>query len=241
MSGPDRNASDDPKADLESMRERIAQELAALGEDPLEGSSEDDLALGFALAQGSPHADIDVATVQTLAGWAQAPAPEPESASEQDDALSELAQARVWRTVELRSKNGNSGKADGITPQASPAPSSRPLLIGTVVALLAVAAGVILVPVLTADTPEPAKDSTVAQAPASITTEELDVLSTQARAGLAALDRLSGEPTGTARVEALASDYAIRLEALAKPSGSSSGHSPGHRVGPRGNPRGGQG
>lgn len=239
MSGPDRNASDDPKADLESMRERIAQELAALGEDPLEGSSEDDLALGFALAQGSPHADIDVATVQTLAGWAEAPEPESESEPEpeQDDALSELAQARVWRTVELRSKNGNSGKADGITPQVSPAPSSRPLLIGTVVALLAVAAGVILVPVLTADTPEPAKDSTVAQVPASITTEELDVLSTQARAGLAALDRLSGKPTGTARVEALASDYASRLEALAKPPGNSSGHG----VVPRGNPRGGQG
>ena len=232
MSGPDRNASDDPNADLESMRERIAQELAALGEDPLEGSSEDDLALGFALAQGSPHADIDVATVQTLAGWAEAAAPEPQ----QDDALSELAQARVWRTIELRSKNGNGGKADGTT-QASPAPSSRPLLIGTVVALLAVAAGVVLVPVLTADTPESAKDSTVAQAPASITTEELDVLSTQARAGLAALDRLSGEPTGTARVEALASDYATRLEALAKSPGDSSGHG----AVPRGNRRGGQG
>lgn len=237
MSGPDRNASDDPKPDLEPnlerVRERIAQELAALGEDPLEGS-EDDLALGFALAQGSPHADIDVATVQTLAGWAEGPADRDQDEKqdgkqdgkrdgEQADALSELAQARVWRTIELRSK---SGKEDGTAPQTSSAPSSRPLLIGTVVALLAVAAGVVLVPVLTADTPQPAKDPTVAQAPASITTEELDVLSTQARAGLAALDRLSGEPTGTARVEALASDYATRLEAL--------DNAPGHNVGPRG-------
>lgn len=213
MSGPDGNASDDLEPGLESARERIAQELAALGEEPLD-SPDDDLALEFALAQGSPHADIDVATVQTLASWAEAPEPEQ---GQQDNELSELAQARVWRTIELRGKNSRD------TPQVSPAPSTRSLLIGTIVALVAVAAGVVLVPVLMADTPASAKSSTVAQAPASITTEELGVLSTQARAGLAALDRISGEPTGTARVEALAAAYAERLEASGNAARGSQG------------------
>ncbi len=216
MSGPDRDASQDSESKLspepspEVLRERIAQELAALGEEPLEPSDEGDAALEFALAGGSPQGDLDVATLQTLAGWAEPP--ETEQASDAD-ALSELAQARVWRTIELRGKSSRTGPEAKPEAEGSPGRSTRPVLLA-VVALFAVAAGVVLVPVLTADKPDLSKKSPVAQAPASITAEELDVLSTQARAGLAALDRLSGEPTGTARVEALASDYAERLEAL---------------------------
>lgn len=216
MSGPDRNASPDsdpelnPEPNPELLRERIAQELAALGEAPLESSDEDDAALEFALAGGSPHGDLDVATLQTLAGWAEPPDTGQGAGA---DALSELAQARVWRTIELRGKSSRSGSEAKPAAEASPNRSTRPVLLA-VVALFAVAAGVVLVPVLTADKPDLSEKSPVAQAPASITAEELDVLSTQARAGLAALDRLSGEPTGTARVEALASDYAERLEAL---------------------------
>lgn len=231
MSGPDRDASQDSESNPDPasnpVRERIALELAALGEDPLDDSPEADLAVEFALADGDLHADIDVATLHTLAGWA-------EPADGQADALSELAQARVWRTIELRGKAG--GKADRAgqaaqerttTEEVSTSRSARPVLFA-VVALLAVAAGVVLVPVLTADTPELSEQSPVAQAPtpSSITAEELDVLSTQAQAGLAALDRLSGGPTGTARVEAMASDYAGRLEAL--------GDSPGRGAGPQG-------
>jgi len=215
MSGPDRKASQDSEPSPDSVRERIALELAALGEDPLDASPEGDLALEFALADGNPRADIDVATLETLAGWA-----EPQGQQGQQDELSELAQARVWRTIELRGKADT--KADTKAAEVSNSRSTRPVLFA-VVALLAVAAGVVLVPVLTADTPELSEESPVAQAPgttqggtapASIKAEELDVLSTQARAGLAALDRLTGEPTGTARVEAMASDYAGRLEAL---------------------------
>lgn len=174
------------------MRERIAAELAALGEDAL--GDDDELAFAFGDAS-----DVDVATVQTLAGWADTDAGA-------DDALSELAQARVWRTIELRTKSAVA---------ESPAPrSGRPLLLGAVVAMVAVAAGVLLVPVLTPSKPAPTEP--VAKAPVAapvVTAEELDVLSTQARAGLAALDRLSGEPQGTARVEAMADAYARRLEA----------------------------
>jgi len=234
MSGPDRKPSQDSVSSPdpspgsnpspESIRERIALELEALGEDPLDDSPQGDLAVEFALGDGHPHADIDVATVQTLAGWAE-PVPG------QVDELSELAQARVWRTIELRGKADKPrAKADEDSDEdadSSTVRSTRPVLFA-VVALLAVAAAVVLVPVLTADTPELSEQSPVAQAPAasSITAEELDVLSTQARAGLAALDRLSGEPTGTARVEAMASDYAGRLEAL--------GNAPG-QGGPQGN------
>lgn len=208
MSGPDRNASDELEPDSDAVRARIEQELAALGEDPLDGSAQDELALEFALGGGSPHADLDVATLQTLAGWAETPSPA------QDDALSELAQARVWRTIELRGKKSVETQQAGTDVAAER--SSRPLWVGAV-ALLAVAAGVILVPLLTTDQPAPARESaresSVAQNSAPVTAEELEVLSMQARTGLAALDRLRGEPTGTARVEALAADYAGRLEA----------------------------
>lgn len=183
MSGPEREAEDP-----EVVRRRIAAELAALGEDPL-GDEEDDEALAFAL--GEP--DVDVATVQTLAGWARDEGDEP--------ALSELAQARVWRTVELRTKRG---------PGTAKRRSAFPL-VGTVVALVAIAAGLMLVPVLTPDGPEVGHEP-VATAPA-VTAEELEALSIQARAGLEALDRLSGEPRGRARAAAMAEDYARRLEA----------------------------
>ncbi|MGH1346833.1 MAG: hypothetical protein ACRBN8_35020 [Nannocystales bacterium] len=238
MTGPDRDPSQDSKANLQANREatceQIARELAALGEEPLDVSGQDDLALEFALADGKPRADIDVATVQTLAGWA-----DPARESAQDDPLSELAQARVWRTIELRDKANAPDSQPGSTPESKPSPkpgarsdgarSARPVLFA-VAALLAVAAAVVLVPVLTADTPALSEESPVARgatAPPAITAEELDVLSTQARAGLAALDRLSGEPSGTARVEAMASDYAGRLEAL--------GSVPGTVTGPQGN------
>ncbi len=196
MSGPDRNTTDETD---EAMRERIAAELAALGEDGLGEGPDDDDALAFALGD-TP--DLDIATVQTLAGWADA---DPDV----DDELSELAQARVWRTIELRTKSAEVAEAPTTAPR-----SGRPLLLGAVVAMVAVAAGVLLVPVLTPSKPAPTEP--VAKAPVAapaVTAEELDVLSTQARAGLAALDRLSGEPQGTARVEAMADAYARRLEA----------------------------
>jgi|GEM_PF-2180033 len=197
MSGPDRERG---KADA-AEAERIAQELAALGEEPL---AEDDEALAFAqslAADPAARPDIDIATVQTLAGWADA--------VPSDESLSELAQARVWRTIELRTKS-----AEGSTTPARSRSRTRPVLLGAVVALVAVAAGFVLVPVLSPPpTSQTSPTSPVAKAEPAVTAEELDVLSTQARAGLAALDRLSGEPRGTARVEALATDYARRLEA----------------------------
>lgn len=199
MSSPDAKPNLDP-AEVD----RIAAELAALGEDPLADDPNEDEALAFALAPFADRApDVDIATVQTLAGWA-----DPEACPQRE--LSELAQARVWRTVELRTKQGE-------TPDevAAPTPSKRPLVLGAVVALFAAAAAVVLVPVLTpSDSPE-GEPATVARAPQAptVTAEELDVLSTQARASLAALDRLSGEPRGSARAAAMADAYARRLEA----------------------------
>lgn len=211
MTSPDAKTNPAPE-DLE----RIAAELAALGEDPL--ADEGDEALAFALGDAP---DIDIATVQVLgqtaAGWADA---EAELATSEDHGeLSELAQARVWRTIELRTKQAEA-------PAEAPArqPSKRPLplgTLGTVVALFAAAAAVVLVPVLNpSDTPGAseggtpvAQTSVTPEAAPSVTAEELDVLSTQARASLAALDRLSGEPRGSARAAAMADAYARRLEA----------------------------
>ncbi|MCR9164710.1 MAG: hypothetical protein ACE37F_33970 [Nannocystaceae bacterium] len=193
MSSPDAKPNPDP-----AERERIAAELAALGEDPLTDDPSDDEALAFALADAP---DIDVSTVQTLARWAQ---PEWDDA---DAELSELAQARVWRTVELRTKQAEA---------PAPTPAKRPLLLGAVVALFAAAAAVVLVPVLSPSDASQDEPASVAQAPAdvaAVTAEELDVLSMQARASLAALDRLSGQPRGSARAEAMADAYARRLEA----------------------------
>lgn len=203
MSSPDAKSNPDP-----TEIDRIAAELAALGEDPLADDPSEDDALAFALTPFAERApDIDIATVETLAGWADADAhPEPE--------LSELAQARVWRTVELRTK-----QTEAPAEVPATAPSKRPLVLGAVVALFAAAAAVVLVPVLTpSDSPHSpgAESAPVARAPQatpSVTAEELDVLSTQARASLAALDRLSGEPRGSARAAAMADAYARRLEA----------------------------
>jgi hypothetical protein len=214
MTSPDAKTNPAPE-DLE----RIAAELAALGEDPL--ADEGDAALAFALGDAP---DIDIATVQVLgqtaAGWADAEAEL--DTSEDHGELSELAQARVWRTIELRTTQSEA-------PAEAPArqPSKRPLLLGTlgtlgtVVALFAAAAAVVLVPVLNpSDTPGAseggtpvAQTSVTPEAAPSVTAEELDVLSTQARASLAALDRLSGEPRGSARAAAMADAYARRLEA----------------------------
>ncbi len=207
MNGPDRNA-DDPSMD----HDRIAAELAALGEEPLDDTDGGDAALAFAAAGGRPRADADVATLQTLAGWASTP----EDLGQTDDSLSEIAQARVWRTIELRTR-GTSG--DGASPQTERSRSSRPVVLGLAVAMLAVAAGVLLVPVLVPDSAGgPAADSpsVAGREPTpsvTLSPEELDVLSMQARASLDALDRLSGQPRGTKRVEALAADYAQRLNA----------------------------
>lgn len=199
MSSPDAKPNLDP-AEVD----RIAAELAALGEDPLADDPNEDEALAFALAPFADRApDVDIATVQTLAGWA-----DPEACPQRE--LSELARARVWRTVELRTK-----QAETSDEVAAPTPSKRPLVLGAVVALFAAAAAVVLVPVLTpSDSPE-GEPATVARAPQAptVTAEELDVLSTQARASLAALDRLSGEPRGSARAAAMADAYARRLEA----------------------------
>ena len=90
--------------------------------------------------------------------------------------------------------------------------------------MFAVAAGVVLVPVLTPSSPEPSAPvapvapvaKSTAPAPSlspTLSPEELEVLSTQARASLATLDRLSGEPRGSARAQTMADDYARRLEA----------------------------
>ena len=57
-----------PDPNPEDAADRIAAELAALGEDPL---GEEDDALAFAL---SNVPDLDVATVQTMARWADADA-----------------------------------------------------------------------------------------------------------------------------------------------------------------------
>lgn len=201
MSSPDAKSNRDP-AEVD----RIAAELAALGEDPLGdsngGDPNEDEALAFALAPVAERLpDIDIATVQTLAGWA-----DPDAYPESE--LSELAQARVWRTVELRTKQTEA-------PAEAPAPSKRPLLLGAVVALFAAAAAVVLVPVLSPSESPRGESTPVARAPEAptVTAEELDVLSTQARASLAALDRLSGEPRGSARAAAMADAYARRLEA----------------------------
>ena len=205
MSSPDAKSNRDP-AEVD----RIAAELAALGEDPLGGSNDgdpgdpnEDEALAFALAPVAERLpDIDIATVQTLAGWA-----DPDAYPESE--LSELVQARVWRTVELRTKQTEA-------PAEAPAPSKRPLLLGAVVALFAAAAAVVLVPVLSPSESPRGESTPVARAPEAaptVTAEELDVLSTQARASLAALDRLSGEPRGSARAAAMADAYARRLEA----------------------------
>ena len=193
----------DPK--LEQDADRIAAELAALGEDPL---GEDDEALAFAL---SNVPDIDVATIQTMAETVALLSMDTDA---EDAELSELAQARVWRTIELRTKSVQEPDVDAKPRQQRS--STRPVVLGVVVALLAVAAGVLLVPVLTPSAPKP--EAPIATAPRTleapaISAEELEVLSTQARASLAALDRLSGEPRGSARAQAMADAYARRLEA----------------------------
>lgn len=194
----------DPK--LEQDADRIAAELAALGEDPL---GEDDEALAFAL---SNVPDIDVATIQTMAETVALLSMDTDA---EDAELSELAQARVWRTIELRTKSLQELEVDAKPRQQRS--STRPVVLGVVVALLAVAAGVLLVPVLTPSGPKP--EAPIATAPRTtheapaISAEELEVLSTQARASLAALDRLSGESRGSARAQAMADAYARRLEA----------------------------
>lgn len=208
MTGSDRNAEDpvvNPSANTSVAHDRIAAELAALGEDPLD-PGEDEFA--FVAADGRPRTDADVATLQTLAGWASAP----EDPGHADDSLCEIAQARVWRTVELRTRSTSD---NGASPPTERTRSTRPVVLGLAVAMLAVAAGVLLVPVLVPDSP--ADSPSVAEREptpaATLSSEELDVMSMQARASLDALDRLSGEPRGTKRVEALAADYAQRLNA----------------------------
>lgn len=198
MSGPDRNPADEVVRDPNP--DQIRAELAALGE---LGLDDDDDALAFALDGGR---DLDIATVQTLAGWAEAP-------SAESPELSELAQARVWRTIELRTKDapGEPVERDR-APAPAPRRSGRSGVLLAAVALVAVAAAVVLVPTLRSSQRPQSTPQPVAKAP-TLSAEELDVLSTQARAGLAALDRLSGTPRGTARVEAMAADYARRLEA----------------------------
>ncbi len=218
MNGPNRNAPD-PSVDFD----RIAEELAALGEDPLPPDGDDtDGEFGFVAAGGRPSEDIDVSTVQTLASWASPPlAPLDDGnggdgGDGDDDALSEIAQARVWRTVELRTRGA-------LSEERSPSRSTGPVVLGIAVALLAIAAGIVLVPVLTPDAPNAPDAPDAPDAPGvatrdaspsvGLSAEELDVMSMQARASLDALDRLSGEPRGAKRVEALAADYARRLEA----------------------------
>lgn len=209
MSGPDRNTG--------SERERIEAELAALGEEPLADDPEatevtEVTEVAFALDGAR---DLDIATVQTLAGWAEAP----DGSADQE--LSELAQARVWRTIELRTKSdATRPETSGVSGGTGTTPLSSRRLPGpllAVVAVVAVAAAVVLVPRLT---PPPAANDTqpLAKAPPSVptastlTAEELEFLSMQARAGLDALDRLSDQPRGTARVEEMAADYARRLQ-----------------------------
>ncbi|MEM6295447.1 MAG: hypothetical protein AAGA54_29505 [Myxococcota bacterium] len=204
------SSSPDSAENPEAMQKRIADELAALGEEPL-GPDE----VAFAMGGGGLRSDLDVSTVETLARWAETPedsdSPDAEAAFE----LSELARARVWRTVELRaSRAEGEGEAEVQAPSAQPETGSgRGVLLGFVVAAVAVAAGVLLVPVLTPDagpssTPDSVAEVTPSGGPSA---EELEMLSLSARSGLDALDRLSGEPTGTARAEAMAQDYADRL------------------------------
>ncbi len=198
------SSSPDSAENPEAMQKRIADELAALGEEPL-GADE----AAFAIEEGRLRSDLDVSTVDTLARWADEPALDAADADAFE--LSELAQARVWRAVELRASTAS--EASPITVAEAPRAQGRSVVLGLVVAAVAVAAGVLLVPVLTPDaTPQDVPESVaeVTQV-AGPTAEELEMLSLSARSGLDALDRLSGEPVGTARAEAMAQAYADRL------------------------------
>lgn len=189
--------------DLDAMRARIEAELAALGEAPLD-SPDAQLELDdfdFAARGADVSLDADVATVATLASWAD---PEPDGALEDD--LSELAMHRVWRTIERRAPAQASAEASPSTNGQADAPSGRRW--GLVVAGLSIAAALLLIPVLVPSGPAPSDAETAAQTASRETSrEDLDMLSEQAKRGL---DALPG-PHGTARVESMAQDYAQRL------------------------------
>lgn len=180
-SPPRQVASDDSTAALQ----RIAAELAALGEAPL---SDDDVA--------SPNAesDPDVRTVQTLVSLGQ-PLPDPLVRP-----LSELELARVYRRVATRIPAAARADRHDAAPAANDSRRSRRSMV-TALTVIAAAAAFVVLPqrgkVDGLDTPQrraKARSSMAASSEA-------------ARAGLAVFG-----PSGSARATAMAAAYAERIE-----------------------------
>ncbi len=175
----------DPTHSPSAEGDRIAKELARLGEPP--ASAEE---LGLACESTE---DLDVSTVATL--FAAAGIAGVEGVHEP---LSPLSRRRVWKHVE-----GRLFRASGAPPEASSAPATVDGRLRAVIAGLAVAAGVALMARLTPAEPvaDPGSDARAASRTA------IESLAEQARRGVEALDG----PKHGARAEALAEQYAARL------------------------------
>ncbi len=191
----------------DAMRKSIARELAALGEEPL---GEDELAFTRASSREDDGMlfDIDVATVNTLVGWASHEHDPGDDRAGQPDrsSLTEFARHRVWRDVQRRAQHSGTGPEHADPqPETASNSSSGGRGWGLSVIGLAVAAGVLLVPVLSADF---GRSEPGAERVGQLDEAELQVLGEQARRGL---DALPG-PVGTERVESLAESYSKRLE-----------------------------
>jgi dihydropteroate synthase len=161
----------------------IAQELAALGELPVEDDE-----LRFHRAGADARADADVATVATLVEIGGG-----EHFEGDTRPLSEIERRRAWNRVADRLES--SGHA------VKRAVGSRSVW-RSVVAGLAMAAGVAIIPRIVPDGP------VANSAPARSSAAEAEAVAEAARSGLEAL----GDEYDTDRAEGVLSEYADRLK-----------------------------
>jgi hypothetical protein len=162
-------------------RDRIARELAVLGEAPPE-ASELDSSARFDGAEGFDDEDVAIthALFRVAAGHA-----------DPTEALSPLEKRRVWKRL--------AGRIEPVQP--SPGASGGHDMGRRMMAALAMAAAVVLVTRLAMVGQGTASSSTVESRAAT------EALATQARASL---ERIGGEADG-ARARSLADAYATRL------------------------------
>lgn len=183
---PDNHEGDDTPQGVPAFdRDRIARELAVLGEPPPDGG---ELEWAGAVGEGDDDVDVDVATVGALFRVAGASGVGAEG-------LSALDQRRVWKTLADRLGGPDAPRSGGGRGHGM----QRALLTA-----LAMAAGVVLVTRLGA----------VGQVPSSTHGDErsraaTEALGAQARASL---EVLGGDVDG-ARARALADAHATRLRA----------------------------
>ena len=181
MSSHDKHRAPGGPADVD----RIAAELAALGEDAL-----DELELPM-LADG--EADADVRTVGTLVSLATPLSPALVRP------LSEIELARIYRRVAVRLPAAARKVVAHDDAAHAPAPSRRSIL--STLSVVAAAAAFVLVPVLRS---EPPSVDAVEHRQRALSAAE--ATGDAARAGLSRLG-----PSGGARATALAERYAARL------------------------------